>query len=134
MIVTIERNKGYYKVYGSYLKRLENELVVFKMKRVKKHYILPLYNLNKFLTFVRERKFSFHIKNIPEPVQEEINVTNDIEEHSNIKRIVDKYYEHGRYSESNYYHINTLKYVIRILTFIYSFLLAFIIYNNNRFN
>ena len=130
MIVTIEKNKGYYKVYGSYLKRLENELIVFKMKRVKKHYILPFYNINKFLTFLRERKFSFHIKNIPELVQE-INVSKDLEEHSNIKRIVDKYYYNGFYYESN---LNTLNYVIKIFTYVYFFLIAFIIYNNNRFN
>ena len=133
MLVTIESNKGYYKVYGSYLRRLENELVVFKMKRVKKHYILPFYNLNKFLSFLRDRKFSFHIKNTPKPVQE-IDVSNDFEEHSNIKRIVDKYYEHGRYSENNSCHIHTLGYVIKIFTFIYSILIAFVIYNNNRFN
>ena len=133
MLVTIESNKGYYKVYGSYLRRLENELVVFKMKRVKKHYILPFYNLNKFLAFLRDRKFSFHIKNTPKPVQE-IDVSNDFEDHSNIKRIVDRYYEHGRYSENNSCHIHTLGYVIKIFTFIYSILIAFIIYNNNRLN
>jgi hypothetical protein len=124
MIVTIERYKGYYKVYGRYLDQLKNELSGFKMKRVKKYYILPFYNLNEFLKFLRDRKISFHIKNTfnkNNVIQDSTNL-----EPSNIKCIVNKYYENDK--DTNSSNILSASYTIKIFTFIYSIFLGYIIY------
>ena len=75
MTVTIERYKGFSIIYGGKeLKTINNELVkVFNVKSKKKYYILPFYNFNKFVKFLYERKFNFHIIN--KTVEEEVSET-----------------------------------------------------------
>lgn len=132
MIITIERYEGYYKIYGNCLKRLDTELSCFKVKKVKKYYVLPFYNLKKFLSFLRKNNLSFHIKNsyVENQKLENDHCDNPVcnykdEEQSNISYALDKYYGY------HYNDINTPNCIIKIFTFFYICILAYIAYIKN---
>ena len=87
MTVKIERYKGFSIIYGKELKTINNELVnVFNVKSKKKYYILPFYNFNKFVKFLYERKFNFHIIN--KTVEEEVSETEKGEATETVSDIV----------------------------------------------